>query len=66
MIEHIKIFFSNGEPFPNGEYHAGVDGVKKIFFDKEDKSTVVITTDENIVTYSGFLYVCGKAYKQSE
>lgn len=64
MIEHIKIFFSDGTPFLNGEYHVGTDRVKKIFFDKENLSTLVVLTEDNIVTYHGFLYVAAKAYKE--
>jgi len=63
VIEHVKIFFQNGQPFPQGERHAGEDGVKKIFFDKDDLSTLVVTTEDGIVTYHGFLYVCMKSYK---
>lgn len=65
MIEHVKIFFPNAADFskPAYELHAGADEVKKIFFDKEDKNTLVVTTDTGIVTYTGFLVICIKAYK---
>jgi len=64
MIEHIATFLPDGKPYK--EYHVGEDGVKKIFFDREDKETLVITTEENIVTLRGFLYVALKAYKVQE
>jgi len=66
MIEHVKIFFLNGEPFPKGELQVGVNGVTKIFFDKVDLSTLVVCTDDGIVTYHGFIYVCLKSYKDKK
>jgi len=64
MIEHAKIFFPHAtdKTVPFLELHAGTDGVKKIFFDREDKNTLVVTTEEGIATYTGFLVVCIKAY----
>lgn len=64
MIEHIKIFLPTGQSLI--ELHSGVDGVKKIFFDRDDLSTLVVTTEDNIVTYRGFSYICQKAYAVSK
>lgn len=66
MIEHVKIFFSAGEPFPKGELQVGVDGIKKMFFDKDDLSSLIVLTDDGIVSYHGFIYVCLKAYKDKQ
>jgi len=66
MIEHVKIFFQNGEPFPKGELQVGENGVQKMFFDKQDLSSLVVLTEDGIVSYHGFLYVCLKAYKEKE
>jgi len=66
MIEHIKIYW----PFcvevdkPLLELHTGAEGVSKMFFDEKDPRTLVVLTDAGIVTYSGFLFVCIKAYKK--
>lgn len=61
MIEEIAVYLPDGNKL--AEIMAGENGVKKIFFDKDDLSTLVITRDEDIVTYHGFLYVAKKAYK---
>jgi len=68
MIEHAKIFFPSAtvDAKPFIELHAGADGVKKIFFDKEDKNTLVVLAEEGIATYTGFLVVCIKAYATKE
>jgi len=63
MIEHVKIYLPDGKPL--AELHAGVNGVKKMFFDKNDLSVLVVTMEDNIVTYHGFLYVVQKAYAPS-
>lgn len=63
MIEHVKIYFpSDGKILI--ELHTGTLGVEKMFFDKDDKSTLVVCNEEGIVTYTGFLYVCMKSYKE--
>jgi len=63
MIDHIKIFFP-GDGKVVTELQIEKDGVTKLFFDKEDKSTLVVCTEDNIVTYTGFLYVAIKSYKK--
>jgi len=63
MIEHVKVFYP-GDGKALVELHVGIDGVKKLFFDEQDKSSLVVLTEDNIVTYHGFLFVCGKAYKK--
>jgi len=62
VIEHVKIYLPDGTPLL--ELHAGADGVRKIFFDKEDLSSLVVTMEDNIVTYHGFLYIVQKGYKK--
>lgn len=70
MIEHVKLYFPNsagvsGISQPFLELHAGSDEVKKIFFDQEDKNTLVVTTESGIATYTGFVVVCLKAYSKN-
>jgi len=60
MIEHVKIFLPDGKSLI--ELHAGDGGVKKMFFDQKSLDTLVVTMEDNIVTYTGFLYIVQKAY----
>lgn len=62
MTNAVKLFF------PIGEHHAdlvvGTKGVQKIFFDKENPLRLVVLTEDNIVTYTGFVVIEQKDYKE--
>jgi len=40
--------------------------VTKIFTAKEDPQTIVVLMKDSIVTYTGFPFICDKAYKEKE
>jgi len=44
----------------------GKAGVSKIFTAKEDPGTLVVLMKDNILTYSGFPFICEKEYKEKE
>jgi len=62
MTNAVKLFF------PDGKHHAdlvvGTKGVKKIFFDQEYPLRLVVLTEDNIVTYTGFVVIEQKDYKE--
>lgn len=62
MIEQVAIFLPNGEKI--GEAHVGAEGVKKIFFDRENPGCLIITKEENIERYHGYLYIVLANYKK--
>jgi len=62
MTQHVKIFL-NGKI---EEFTVGSKGIKKIFNDSKDPLTVVILTDDNIVTYTNFPFIMLKDYKEKE
>lgn len=63
MIEHVKIFLVDGK---KEELTVGSNGVKKIFFDRENPDVLVVLTDDNIIEYRGLSYVALKSYKKGE
>jgi len=62
MINHITVYFGDKKQ----TYTVGVEDVKKIFLDRENKDHVVILMEDNIVEIAGFPFVAVKDYKETE
>jgi len=64
MINSVKLYLPNGDAA--GEFEVGEDKINKIFFDKENASTLIILTETGIREYHGFIYVALKSYKEKD
>jgi len=60
MINAVKIWV-NGKEL---DLVVGSVGITKIFVSKEDSGTLVVLMKDEIVTYTGFPFICTKDYKE--
>jgi len=66
MIENVDVYVRGAAGVGVVTLTVGKGGITKIFTAKEDPNTLVVLMKDNILTYSGFPFICDKAYKEKE